>query len=63
MSGRDTVARALDLARTGSVRTVDEIRRTLTREGCAGVHEHLSGGGLQKQLREAINARLAAKND
>lgn len=61
MSGLDTVARALELARNGQVRTIGEIRRALTKEGCFGVHEHLSGKGLQKQLRDAIDARAAEK--
>jgi len=49
----------LELARTGPVRTIDDIRRALTKEGRFGVHEHLSGKGLQKQLREAIDARAS----
>jgi hypothetical protein len=61
VSGRDTIARALELARTGSVRTINEIRTALIKEKCDAVHDHLAGGAIQKQLRAAIDARLASE--
>ena len=52
------VERAFDLARTGSVRSIDDIRRTLKKEGCDGVDSHLASHNLKKQLRAAINDRV-----
>ena len=58
MSGPSAVERALELARTGTVRTIDDIRRTLKREGCDGVDGHLHSETFKKQLRALIAERV-----
>ncbi|MBB5714781.1 hypothetical protein [Sphingomonas aerophila] len=58
MSETGAVMRALDLARTGSVRSVEDIRRTLKKEGFESVDGHLTSHNLKKQLRAAINERI-----
>lgn len=45
-----TVERAYELARSGTVRSVDEIRAKLTREGHESVIAHLSGPTLKRDL-------------
>lgn len=52
-----TVERAFQLARTGACHSVVEIRRRLHVEGYDGVHGHLNGSTIQRQLREALAAR------
>lgn len=52
-----TVERAFQLARTGTCHSVVEIRRRLHVEGYDGVHGHLNGSTIQRQLREALAAR------
>jgi hypothetical protein len=42
--------RALELARAGSCRTIDDIRRHLRSEGYRQVEEYLDGASLRKQL-------------
>ena len=59
MSQIGAVERALELARSGNVRSVDDIRRTLQREQCEGVDQHLASGSFKKQLRALIEARIA----
>ena len=54
MAGKNTVARAFELAREGRCRSVEEIKRKLSAEGFEGVREHLSGGAIKKQLVEAM---------
>jgi hypothetical protein len=58
LSTVSAVERALDLARSGTVRSVDDIRRTLKKEGCDGVDSHLASHNFKKQLRAAINERI-----
>lgn len=58
MSSGHAIKRALDLARTGSVRSVDDIRRTLKKEGHESVDGHLTSHNFKKQLRAAINERI-----
>ena len=50
--------RALELARTGTVRSIADIRRTLKKEGCDGVDAYLSSDSLKRQLKAAIADRL-----
>lgn len=52
-----TVERAFQLARTGACHSVVEIRRRLYAEGYDGVHGHLIGSTIQRQLRETLSAR------
>jgi hypothetical protein len=57
-----TVERAFQLARTGACHSVNEIRRRLHAEGHEGVHSHLNGSTIQRQLREALAARGISPN-
>ena len=50
-----TVERAFELARTGSFKSVDEIRKKLKVEGFDRINAHLRGS-LSKQLLAAIRA-------
>ena len=59
-NGQSTIERAFELARSGTCRTIDDIRRQLSREGFEMVHAHISGGMITKQLREAMAKRVAA---
>ena len=64
--GISTVERAFQLARTGACHSVIEIRQRLNAEGYDGVHGHLTGSTIQRQLRKALSARGvsdAANND
>lgn len=54
MSDRSTVTRAFELARSGQCRTMDDLRRKLTAEGCDQVAAHLSSGALKRQLIDAM---------
>ena len=60
MSAPSAVERALELARSGTVRTIDDIRRTLKSEGCDGVDSHLHGETFKKQLKALIAERIGA---
>lgn len=53
---KSTVARAFQIARSGTCRTVDELRKTLKAEKRDAVDEHLSSGTLIKQLRVLLRA-------
>ena len=52
-----TVERAFQLARGGACRSIEDIRNQLSAEGYDGVHGHLSGMSLKRQLNEALTAR------
>lgn len=54
-----TVERALELARSGICRSVDDIRRALKSEGYEAVDSHLQGSSLTKQLKAALGQRGA----
>jgi hypothetical protein len=58
VSTGNAIERALELARTGAVRTVDDIRRTLKKEGYENVDGHLTSHNFKKQLRATINERI-----
>jgi len=45
-----TVARAFELARAGTCRSINDIRRTLRVEGFNLVEQHLAGASIKKQL-------------
>ena len=49
-----TVARAFELARTGTCRNVGDIRAQLKKEGYSQIDDHLAGSSLKKQLTAAI---------
>lgn len=60
MAGRSeisTIERAIQLARSGSCHSVDDIRQQLTREGYDSVDNHLQGMTIKKQLTAALAAR------
>jgi CheY-like chemotaxis protein len=60
MGQTNTVARAFELAKSGSCRTVDDIRQQLKREGYANCAAHLSGASIRKQLLALLNQSQAA---
>ncbi|QDZ08733.1 hypothetical protein FPZ24_15700 [Sphingomonas panacisoli] len=45
-----TVERAYELARSGTCRSVDDIRRKLTAERYESVQAHLSGASIKRDL-------------
>jgi hypothetical protein len=49
-----TVARAFQIARSGTCRTVDELRKALKAEKHEAVDGHLNSGSLTKQLRALL---------
>ena len=60
-NGLSTIERALQLARGGSCRTVDDVRRRLKTERYDGVDAHLKGS-LQKQVAaELVKYKPVAK--
>ena len=59
-----TVERAFQLARSGSCRTLDEIRLVLKREGHDAVEGHLAGSAIRADLRRlCAEATSAAGSD
>lgn len=58
---KTAIERAFELARSGRVRTVSEIRATLKAEGYD--QRHLEGRALVKQLQDILRARQAAAPD
>ncbi|GGE75050.1 hypothetical protein GCM10011404_04470 [Sphingomonas prati] len=48
------IERAYQIARLGKCRDVDDISRTLMREGYDGVSQHLSGKGFRQTLRHLL---------
>jgi uncharacterized protein YehS (DUF1456 family) len=54
---KNTVERAYELARTGAYANVKDIERQLNKENHEGVHAHLSGDTLKKQLKALIKAK------
>ncbi|RZL73238.1 MAG: hypothetical protein EOP66_12860 [Sphingomonas sp.] len=52
-----TVERAFQLARGGACRSIADIRNQLSAEGYEGVHGHLDGMSMKRQLNEALTAR------
>jgi hypothetical protein len=50
------IHRAFEIARSGTVRTITDIRLQLSHEGFDHVRSHLSSMALQKQLRALIKA-------
>jgi hypothetical protein len=50
------IERALQVAASGTCRTVEEIGRTLRQEGFADVDQHLTGPSFRRQLRGIMEA-------
>jgi hypothetical protein len=58
-----TIERAFELARSGNHRSIEDIRRQLTREGHSGIYGHLSGSLIRKQLARLIaSSNLQARD-
>jgi hypothetical protein len=51
-----TVKRAFELARSGTCRTLDDLRKALRAEKCEAVDNHLESGALKRQLRALLKA-------
>lgn len=54
MSDISTVERAFRIARSGSVRTMSELRKALRSEGFEAAEQHTAGHSIQRQLKEAM---------
>lgn len=52
----NTVERAYELARSGSYSNLKDVERQLMKEQHDGVHAHLSGDMIRKQLTKLIRA-------
>jgi hypothetical protein len=50
MASDGIIARAFELARDGTCRTLGEVRNRLTKEGFGNVDGHLAGSSIRKQL-------------
>ena len=55
-----TTERAYELARSGSVRTITELLRKLSSEGCENVYGDLYGETIRKPLRRLMKAARRA---
>ena len=53
-----TLERAFDLARGGTCRTLDEIKRTLLAERFDCVESHLAGKSIRRELKDVMERRL-----
>jgi hypothetical protein len=51
-----TVDRAIELAQSGQMHSVNEIRQRLRREGHESVHQSLHGPAINRQLIDLIRA-------
>ena len=58
-SQRSTVERAFDLARTGTCRTIGQLRADLKAERCDGIEAHLAGRSMVRQLQAIMKAKIA----
>lgn len=61
MNAGTTIERAFELAREGGCASVEDIRRTLSREGFSGVDAHLAGLGLRNQLKVLMRQARAGR--
>ena len=52
-----TIERAFQLAREGACRSIADIRNQLAAEGYDGIHGHLDGMTIKRQLNAALAAR------
>lgn len=55
VNGKSTVERAFELAREGRCHSIDDIRRTLSREHYDNVQAHLAGPMVARQMRALID--------
>lgn len=54
-SEKSTLERAFELAREGRCHSVEDIRKTLSREKYDNVQAHLAGPAIAKQIRALID--------
>jgi len=52
-----TIERAFQLAKAGTCRSISDIRNQLSAEGYDGIHGHLDGMSIKRQLNAALAAR------
>ena len=50
----NTVARAIELARSGECQTIEQIENALAHEGFSQIHQHLAGPAIRRQLRQMM---------
>lgn len=60
---RPTIERAFELARSGTCRSIAEIRSELLKEGCEDVDLHLAGRLTREQLLDACAEAEAQQPD
>jgi hypothetical protein len=53
------IERAFELARTGGCRTMDELRKRLSRESYIAVDAHLAGASIRRQLKALMREASA----
>lgn len=53
----EIIARAFELAKAGSCRSVEDIERKLTTENYDGIFQHLAAPGLRRELRHVMATR------
>jgi hypothetical protein len=58
-----TLERAIELAKSGEFKTVEDIRRRLTQERYPYVIPHLRGSLIRRQLRVLLKASPAAEDE
>lgn len=63
MSAAILLERAFALARSGKMRSMDDIRRKLAAEGHDNVAGHLASPSLRKQLKALIDAGKSAETN
>lgn len=56
MQTKSTLERAFELARSGECKSLTDLLTKLRREGFENVRRHLDGAGIQRQLRDLMNA-------
>jgi len=52
-----TIERAFQLAKAGTCGSISDIRNQLSAEGYDGIHGHLDGMSIKRQLNAALAAR------
>lgn len=57
-----TIERAFQLAKAGTCRSISDIRNQLSAEGYDGIHGHLDGMSIKRQLNAALAARGIAQS-
>jgi hypothetical protein len=55
-----TIERAFGIARSGSSRSIEDLKRRLKREGYDSVEAHLSGASIKRELTKLIKGSRAS---